>query len=112
VSVEPVPSTFTVDFITLTMEVACLVAERHILILIYLLTAIELTPGGSSTVHTPILLRQGAKINNCQSMGACERTAKMEDIFFPYPYTSMTFPISNNTDQQRIDTLLPYVVYI
>ena len=75
------------------MEAACLVTERHILTVIYLLTAIGLSPGGSSAVHIPVLLRQGTKINSCQSVGACERTAKMEDIFFPYPYTSMTVPI-------------------
>jgi hypothetical protein len=35
VSIEPVPSTFTAGFIILTMEAACLVAGRHMLILIY-----------------------------------------------------------------------------
>jgi hypothetical protein len=36
----------------------------------------------------------------------------MEDIFFPCPFTCITFPISNNTDQQRIATLVPYVIYM
>ena len=45
-----------------------------------------------------------------QSMGEFTRRAKMEAVFYPFPY--MTRHVSEDTNQRRVTTLLPYVVCV